>query len=222
MSVFYVWGSIILAFFFCWDYQHSYTDSYYLIVSSLIITFLYFYLQVYLFLRYGINRGVLFLLGISCIVVILFYASIYAIYGFICDGNPYLYALEPSKIIRFWNSVYFSIVTFTTLGYGDCKPMPELRLVCASEAVVGYTYLGLFVGYIMVYLTKRAKYQEKKQEENLMKALRKPGKLSRTFNRLFIPKELLERHKQELLGKQVKRHNRRFNVKNVKKQIEIQ
>ena len=47
------------------------------------------------------------------------------------------------------DGIYFSIVTWTTLGYGDMTPRPEMRLVAASQAVLGYIYLGVFVSLVM-------------------------------------------------------------------------
>lgn len=47
---------------------------------------------------------------------------------------------------RFLSGLYFSVVTFTTLGYGDFQPHPDLRLLAGFEAVLGYIYLGLTVG----------------------------------------------------------------------------
>ncbi|WP_170576350.1 potassium channel family protein [Ruegeria atlantica] len=52
-----------------------------------------------------------------------------------------------AKIARdFTTSLYFSIVTFTTLGYGDMQPIPGMRIIAALEAVLGYLFLGLAVG----------------------------------------------------------------------------
>jgi voltage-gated potassium channel Kch len=34
-------------------------------------------------------------------------------------------------------ALYLSVVTFTTLGYGDLAPRQEFRLVAASEALAG-------------------------------------------------------------------------------------
>lgn len=45
----------------------------------------------------------------------------------------------------FWNALYFSTVTFTTLGYGDLAPRREFRLLAASEALVGVVLIGLFL-----------------------------------------------------------------------------
>jgi hypothetical protein len=43
-------------------------------------------------------------------------------------------------------SLYFSIVTWTTLGYGDFTVRDELQLLAALEAMAGYVFFGLMVG----------------------------------------------------------------------------
>ena len=44
------------------------------------------------------------------------------------------------------SSFYFSIVTFTTLGYGDILPITDrLKLICASEALFGAFLMGMVV-----------------------------------------------------------------------------
>ncbi len=50
---------------------------------------------------------------------------------------------------KFFNSLYFSIVTFTTLGYGDIQPIESLKLICAVEAILGALFMGLFVGTLV-------------------------------------------------------------------------
>ena len=42
--------------------------------------------------------------------------------------------------------VYFSAVTFSTLGYGDFRPCPDMRLIAAFQAIFGNLHLGLIVG----------------------------------------------------------------------------
>lgn len=46
----------------------------------------------------------------------------------------------------FGTALYFSIVTFTTLGYGDFQPSEGMRLLAAEEALFGYVFLGFMVG----------------------------------------------------------------------------
>jgi len=38
---------------------------------------------------------------------------------------------------------YFSVVTITTLGYGDLKPIGTCRFIAASEAYIGYMLFSL-------------------------------------------------------------------------------
>jgi len=46
------------------------------------------------------------------------------------------------------DAIYFSIVTWTTLGYGDFVPMPAFRLFAAIQAIYGYVSMGVLVGLI--------------------------------------------------------------------------
>ncbi|MFK3873842.1 potassium channel family protein [Pseudoalteromonas rhizosphaerae] len=48
-----------------------------------------------------------------------------------------------------YNSIYFSIVTWTTLGYGDFLPVENLRLVAALQAIMGYFYMAFLVGLLL-------------------------------------------------------------------------
>jgi hypothetical protein len=43
------------------------------------------------------------------------------------------------------NALYFSIVTFTTLGYGDITAIPGMRWLSASEAILGAALMSLFI-----------------------------------------------------------------------------
>ena len=46
--------------------------------------------------------------------------------------------------------LYFSIVTMTTLGYGDIVPVaPVARMLCGVEAVVGQLYVAIFIARLV-------------------------------------------------------------------------
>lgn len=49
--------------------------------------------------------------------------------------------------LHLWDYVYYSVVTFTTLGYGDIVPKASTayRLLAASEAFLGVFLMGLFI-----------------------------------------------------------------------------
>lgn len=52
-------------------------------------------------------------------------------------------------------ALYFSMVTWTTLGYGDFAPAPDLRLLAGLQAGLGYLFLGLIVGLVANLLSAR-------------------------------------------------------------------
>ncbi|HUU20325.1 MAG TPA: ion channel [Sedimentisphaerales bacterium] len=82
----------------------------------------------------------LWVFGIALLNICMF-ASFYQMFGICSDGE---------RIKGDWyNSLYFSIVTWTTLGYGDFSPVACLRFVAALEAVMGYIYMALLVGLLL-------------------------------------------------------------------------
>lgn len=64
-----------------------------------------------------------------------------------------IYYSDPSDIklpsdisdYSFLDSLYYSMVTFTTLGYGDYTPLSNLRLVAACEALLGAMSIGALI-----------------------------------------------------------------------------
>ena len=69
-------------------------------------------------------------------MVISLWAGFYWHWGAIVPSDP---GLEPAARAAyepdFWECAYCSIVTFTTLGYGDYQPKEPYRLLAASEAL---------------------------------------------------------------------------------------
>jgi len=86
------------------------------------------------------------MLGLLCNWVLL-YAVAYAYLGLI-DGETMV--REP--VTR----LYFSIVTWTTLGYGDVRPSMEARFVAASEALLGYIWMAFFIWMFAVLFKQPA------------------------------------------------------------------
>ncbi|WP_120634731.1 potassium channel family protein [Ruegeria sp. EL01] len=83
-------------------------------------------------------RRLLFLMGVSFIQVVPFlFAAVYGAFGY--SDLCVIGAKGPADVL------YFSYVTFTTVGYGDLSPAGLCRGLAAAEAVTGYILLGLFV-----------------------------------------------------------------------------
>jgi hypothetical protein len=77
-------------------------------------------------------------------LIIVSFASLFASSGIIKSDD---------MIVKdFVSSIYFSLVTFTTLGYGDFKPTEEIRFFAATEALLGYLCMGVFVGTVATVL----------------------------------------------------------------------
>jgi uncharacterized protein YjbI with pentapeptide repeats len=69
---------------------------------------------------------------VAALILILGYSGLYCIPGAISGHG-------------FSDALYFSVVTFTTLGYGDVLPHGAFRLLAGSEALSGILFTGLFL-----------------------------------------------------------------------------
>lgn len=85
----------------------------------------------------GFGQRPLRVLG-TAVAAILGFALLYW-----ATGGVYTQAGAPVR--GFTDALYFSGVTFSTVGYGDLVPSPALRLVAMFEAVLGAFTIGLFV-----------------------------------------------------------------------------
>ncbi len=54
----------------------------------------------------------------------------------------------------FWQSFYFSGITFVTVGYGDFIPKPEARILALSEGFIGAFTIAFFVAVLANRLAK--------------------------------------------------------------------
>ena len=59
-------------------------------------------------------------------------------------------------------ALYFSIVTFTTLGYGDFQPAPSVRLLASLQAVLGYIALGFGIAVFTDWMSNNTAQVEKR------------------------------------------------------------
>ena len=91
--------------------------------------------------EYGTNWVRLFLFSL---LVIIGNAVPYAVWSKLIDGFPE----TSSYFIRFLNALYYSLVTFTTLGYGDMHPTGWLKALSAIEALTGAVFMALIVAVI--------------------------------------------------------------------------
>ena len=61
------------------------------------------------------------------------------------------------------DALYFSVVTWTTLGYGDFQPTESLRLLAAFQALLGTFFIPMLIAAVLFSL------QLKSQKHSLQK-----------------------------------------------------
>lgn len=89
----------------------------------------------------------LFALLVQAVLLIHIFGAAYKGYGIVGSTG------HMEGPIDWPDALYFSTVTWTTLGYGDFSPAEPLRLLAAGQAFIGYVFLGLFIGLAANHLS---------------------------------------------------------------------
>lgn len=88
----------------------------------------------------------------ACVFLLLvIFTSVYESVGLCCDteGNVF----KPSTL----DAWYFSIVTWTTLGYGDLSPPNILKPFAMLQAVLGQIFMAMIIGKTLFILQRKDK-----------------------------------------------------------------
>ena len=104
----------------------------------------------------GYGEAPLRIIGLS-LVIILLCAIIYAFTGLSYNGTIQAVSATQTaqeNISFLWASLYYSVVTFTTLGYGDFTPVGVSRAIAAIEAFTGSFTIALFVVVFVKKMTR--------------------------------------------------------------------
>ena len=90
-------------------------------------------------------------------VIIVSFSLLYANVGLLHNGvvSDFSQANNATDALQvFFNSMYFSIVTFTTLGYGDFSPIGLSRIIASVQAFTGSFTIALFVVVFVRRMTR--------------------------------------------------------------------
>ena len=69
-------------------------------------------------------------------------------YWFAAQSGNLIYTWNPGTQPGFADSIYFSIVTVSSLGYGDIRPVGWARLLVGLEVFAGLAFFGLLVAKV--------------------------------------------------------------------------
>ena len=120
--------------------------------------------------RYSVKRSISKLVDICCgygeaplriiglsMAIILVCAIIYAFTGLSYQDSVQAVSAKQTfehNLSLFASSLYYSVVTFTTLGYGDFTPVGVSRAIAAFEAFTGSFTIALFVVVFVKKMTR--------------------------------------------------------------------
>jgi hypothetical protein len=104
----------------------------------------------------GYGEAPLRIIGLSLLIIVIC-AILFSFTGLTYQGSIQSIGTQHSlseNISLFLSSLYFSVVTFTTLGYGDINPVGISRAIAAIEAFTGSFTIALFVVVFVKKMTR--------------------------------------------------------------------
>ncbi|WP_432452263.1 MULTISPECIES: ion channel [unclassified Agarivorans] len=93
----------------------------------------------------------------TSLAIIFSSALVYLFTGIHFNGNIVTFDLNQTatqNMVAFFECLYYSVVTFTTLGYGDFTPVGLSRVFAAIEAFSGSFIIALFVVVFVKKMTR--------------------------------------------------------------------
>lgn len=135
---------------------------------SLITAEYIFLLLSILWLKFISRRAVfvtIFLILLSATIIHTF-SMVYS-FGGICYANCSSNIPQISNDL--YSSIYFSIVSWTTLGYGDYQPLGWVRIIASLEALIGYIFMGVVIGFAsqITYEMFKKSHSTKEHQDDL-------------------------------------------------------
>lgn len=86
------------------------------------------------------TRQKILLLVTHAFLILITFSIIYCYWGLKYEG-----AISHSL----QDAIYFSIVTWTTLGYGDFQPTEEIRVLASAQALTGYVFMAITIANLL-------------------------------------------------------------------------
>ena len=93
---------------------------------------------------------VLLVSALGIISLPIHFAAVYLHTGIYRAGN------ETQTIDSIYDAIYFSVVTWTTLGYGDILPSPISKGVVIVEVGLGYVLMALLIAALVRSIQREA------------------------------------------------------------------
>jgi hypothetical protein len=111
--------------------------------------------------RVKVLYGIFSVLLIHLLEILLFGAVLWCLTLWPANG-----ALAGEEVSTLFDYIYFSAVTFSTVGFGETWPTGAVRFLCAMEALVGFVLITWSASFTYLEMEKfwRADDLEKRSE----------------------------------------------------------
>jgi hypothetical protein len=112
------------------------------------------------------HRRVKVLYAIFAVLVLhLFEVCIFGVTLWLLTRWPEVGALAGEAGGGFFDYLYFSAVTFSTVGFGEIWPVGAIRILCAVEALAGFVLITWSAAFTYLEMEKFWRAEDMKQEE---------------------------------------------------------
>lgn len=147
-----------ICIFLLWALRYQKMASVNMVQAILILTWgicFFSYVVVRTPFRSGMKSNAARLLADTILSSAYFVCAFSLIYSVL--GINWSSVVEPDRAFDILDNLYFSAVTFSTLGYGDIQPVRASQGYAAIEAILGNLHLGMIVGATFVAITNTKK-----------------------------------------------------------------
>jgi hypothetical protein len=118
----------------------------------------------------GVTLGVVFAAVSNYLLIAIAFAVLYAVTSDL-QSAPFFSGMKPMKFGNFPDFMYFSVITQSTVGYGDFVPATGLgRAFASAQALMGQLYLVSVVA-VVVGNFGRGTDRQRQMEQQKLKAL---------------------------------------------------
>ena len=113
-------------------------------------------------------------------------------------AQPKAFVYGPDIKPNYWTFLYYSTVTFMTVGYGDITPLsPAARFAFMFQAFVGNIFATMFLSILLLYVSNSQAWSQREEEK---KVQQEEEKVHAEAKEIRKEEELIEKEEKQILA----------------------